>query len=283
MKNKPIVIAGNGPSLAQIDYRRLPADFDVFRCNQFYFEDKYFLGKKVTGAFLNPYPLAKQFYTYHLLQEKAEYDIQNIYYVSHTLHDEYEKGRRLAEDFPSVKNCSQYLQALPRFHAYERFLGFYHQKKFTSVIWMLITALAQGYKQIYLVGLDFYQGGSHDYAFNIYKPHLINAMPNFADKKFKDRNHNKETDVQGLKMALEMPGVTIYSLSKKSPVNEYLPLAPVVHDKLMQIEKKDPNAIMDLCELPPECSLGGGQEYDSFVALIFCQNIKNLKRQFLCA
>ena len=39
---KPIVIAGNGPSLAQIDYSLLPQDYDVFRCNQFYFEDKYF-------------------------------------------------------------------------------------------------------------------------------------------------------------------------------------------------------------------------------------------------
>lgn len=43
----PIVIAGNGPSLAQIDYSRLPQDFDVFRCNQY----KYFLEKKIKGAF----------------------------------------------------------------------------------------------------------------------------------------------------------------------------------------------------------------------------------------
>ena len=46
---KPIIIAGNGPSLKEIDYKRLPKEYDVFRCNQFFFEDKYYLGKDVTG------------------------------------------------------------------------------------------------------------------------------------------------------------------------------------------------------------------------------------------
>lgn len=52
MKN--VIIAGNGPSLKEIDYSRLPNDFDVFRCNQFYFEDKYYLGKKCKAVFYNP-------------------------------------------------------------------------------------------------------------------------------------------------------------------------------------------------------------------------------------
>ncbi|EAH6454264.1 alpha-2,3-sialyltransferase, partial [Campylobacter jejuni] len=48
---KKVIIAGNGPSLKEIDYSRLPNDFDVFRCNQFYFEDKYYLGKKCKAVF----------------------------------------------------------------------------------------------------------------------------------------------------------------------------------------------------------------------------------------
>lgn len=58
MRNKmlntdKVVIAGNGPSLASIDYSKLPENFDVFRCNQFYFEDKYYLGKKIKKYFLD--------------------------------------------------------------------------------------------------------------------------------------------------------------------------------------------------------------------------------------
>ena len=67
---KPIIIAGNGPSLAQIDYTRHPKDFDVFRCNQFYFEDKYFLGKNIKGVFFNYFIFKEQFFTLHYLKEK---------------------------------------------------------------------------------------------------------------------------------------------------------------------------------------------------------------------
>ena len=36
--NTACVVAGNGPSLAKIDYERLPLKFDASRCNQFYFK-----------------------------------------------------------------------------------------------------------------------------------------------------------------------------------------------------------------------------------------------------
>lgn len=43
MNIKKAIIAGNAPSLKNIDYTLLPQDYDVFRCNQFYLEDKYSL------------------------------------------------------------------------------------------------------------------------------------------------------------------------------------------------------------------------------------------------
>ena len=54
VKNRPAIIAGNGPSLARIDYTRLPQEFDVYRCNRFYFEEKYYLGKRVQGVLFHP-------------------------------------------------------------------------------------------------------------------------------------------------------------------------------------------------------------------------------------
>ncbi|EAJ8474776.1 alpha-2,3 sialyltransferase, partial [Campylobacter upsaliensis] len=50
---KKAIIAGNAPSLKNIDYTLLPQDYDVFRCNQFYLEDKYYLGKKLKAVFFN--------------------------------------------------------------------------------------------------------------------------------------------------------------------------------------------------------------------------------------
>lgn len=52
MNIKKAIIAGNAPSLKNIDYTLLPQDYDVFRCNQFYLEDKYYLGKKLKAVFL---------------------------------------------------------------------------------------------------------------------------------------------------------------------------------------------------------------------------------------
>lgn len=75
---KSAVVAGNGPSLAEIDYSLLPDDYDVFRCNQFYFEDKYFLGKKVKYAFLNFSVILEQYFTYKTLDTNNEYSIENI-------------------------------------------------------------------------------------------------------------------------------------------------------------------------------------------------------------
>ena len=43
-----IVIAGNGHSYISINHKCLPKDFHTMRVNNFYFEDKYYLGKDVT-------------------------------------------------------------------------------------------------------------------------------------------------------------------------------------------------------------------------------------------
>lgn len=75
---KKVIIAGNGPSLKEIDYSRLPNDFDVFRCNQFYFEDKYYLGKKCKAVFYNTYFFFEQYYTLKHLIQNQEYETELI-------------------------------------------------------------------------------------------------------------------------------------------------------------------------------------------------------------
>ncbi len=75
---KKVIIAGNGPSLKEIDYSRLPNDFDVFRCNQFYFEDKYYLGKKCKAVFYTPNFFFEQYYTLKHLIQNQEYETELI-------------------------------------------------------------------------------------------------------------------------------------------------------------------------------------------------------------
>lgn len=51
---KKVIIAGNGPSLKEIDYSRLPNDFDVFRCNQFILKINTILVKNAKQYFTIP-------------------------------------------------------------------------------------------------------------------------------------------------------------------------------------------------------------------------------------
>ena len=76
---KCAVIAGNGPSLAAIDYKRLPKDFDVFRCNQFYLEDAYYLGRQIDSVFFVTWAMLENYYTLQHLMERGEYECKNIW------------------------------------------------------------------------------------------------------------------------------------------------------------------------------------------------------------
>lgn len=91
------LVCGNGPSLKNIDYKRLPKQFDVFRCNQFYFEDRYFVGKDVKYVFFNPFVFFEQYYTSKKLIQNEEYNIENI--VCSTINLEYIDGFQFVDNF----------------------------------------------------------------------------------------------------------------------------------------------------------------------------------------
>ena len=81
---KKIVIAGSGPSLKNIDYRRLPKDIDILRTNHFYKEDYYYLGKNVNYYF--PYVRSGFFeYLPVVLAKTMEgtYNNLNIFLMTH--------------------------------------------------------------------------------------------------------------------------------------------------------------------------------------------------------
>lgn len=257
---KPIVIAGNGPSLAKIDYSRLPQDFDVFRCNQFYFEDKYFLGKKIKGVFYNPFVLKEQFFTLHHLKERKEYEVEDVYCnITMGLWDrEWSNGKPknlqewLRYDFPSVKNTYPFLEQMNEFNALHKFYALYYEKRFTTGILMLIVALAQGYREIYLTGIDFYENGGLSYAFDMGgKTLLKERMPTFAKEDFKDEVHEKNVDIEAIKLALQIPDLKLYSLNPSSSMSELLPLAPIC-DSSFELKDKPKGYICDFVPLPQD-------------------------------
>ena len=252
---KPIVIAGNGPSLAQIDYSRLPQDFDVFRCNQFYFEDKYFLGKKIKGVFFNPSVLREQIFTLHHLKERGEYEVEDVYCQRGDDSELVIEGNKVENIFPSVKSTYDFLKKLPLFNELDKFHRFFFHQWPTAGIVMLYTAIAQGYKEIYLTGIDFYGGGGTDYAFKIDpKSNIATRIPAFRDSVFQAKVHTQSLDIAFIQLALTLPDIKLYAVSPNSALSEILPLSPVQNHQVFEVESKPKGYICDWIKPPRSLS-----------------------------
>lgn len=238
MSLPPLIIAGNGPSLAQIDYSRLPREFEVFRCNQFYFESHYFLGKKIKACFFNPCIFTHQVWTLHHLRQRGEYEVESIY--CNALN---ELSEDFKNQFPYVQNSYSFLKQLPSFLELNCFFRLFHNQWPTSGIVMLITAIAQGYREIYLTGIDFYEGGGTDYAFEVKNKKLGEIDSNFNLENFTTKVHHREIDIAFLRLALSLPELKLYSLSPSSSLSQIIPLAPTqAFCKTFRIEGKACNS-----------------------------------------
>lgn len=237
----------------------MPKNFDVFRCNQFYLEDQYYLGKEIKGVFYNPAIFKQQYFTLHHLQERGEYEVEDVYCNWHSKLDPTNKSNHIENaklddfnrHFPHIRNTYHYLEKLPHFLGKDRFFRFFYRQWATSGIVMLITAIAQGYKEIYLTGIDFYTGGGTDYAFDIKDKKIRDLVPDFKKEDFISRVHSQEIDQAFIRMALKMEGLNIYTISPDSPLCEILPLAPIQKEQnQFKVLPKPEGYICDLVDLP---------------------------------
>ncbi|HHF0998624.1 TPA: alpha-2,3-sialyltransferase, partial [Haemophilus influenzae] len=171
-----VIIAGNGTSLKSIDYSLLPKDYDVFRCNQFYFEDHYFLGKKIKKVFFNCSVIFEQYYTFMQLIKNNEYKYEyaDIILASFlNLGDStLKKIQHLEKLLPQIDLGHCYLKKLRAFNAHLQYHELYENKRITSGVYMCAVATAMGYKDLYLTGIDFYQEKGNPYAFHHQKENI---------------------------------------------------------------------------------------------------------------
>lgn len=251
-KQKSVVIAGNGKSLSQIDYALLPEDFDVFRCNQFYFEDHYFLGKSVKAAFFNASLLLEQYYTFHHLIKNNEYQCDHFVITSfHSPLFDLESVSKFKLLFPHLIDGYDYLAKLSAFDEYLRFNELYQGTRITSGVYMCAVAIAAGYQDIYLTGIDFYTDGNTRYAFDHKKENIIKLIPSFKQDISHSQFHTQNADIEALKFLQSHYQVNIYSVSPTSPISTVFPLAPVQRSVSHNVEKKE-NYTKDILIPPPD-------------------------------
>ena len=72
MKN--ILVCGNGPSCNSIDFTRVPDDVKIMRMTNFYFEDKYYAGKRVDYYVDYAKRLENQYFNIRMINSRQEYE-----------------------------------------------------------------------------------------------------------------------------------------------------------------------------------------------------------------
>lgn len=249
---KDLIVAGNGPSLKNIDYQRLPRDYEVFRCNQFYLEDKYYLGKDVKIAFFNQSFFLEQIYTAKTLIKNKEYKIDNFVCSNFKLHSIYENHLNFIKYFdiffPDANLGSNFLEKLKEFNAYICYNELYEDKRITSGIYMCAVAVALGHKRIYLSGIDFYEGdidfstGKNVYVYNANKQNYNKLI---GENKIPFYFHSKDTDLKALEFLAKTYDISFFSLNPESILAKNFGLAPVDNNSFILL-KKTQNILDDI-------------------------------------
>ncbi len=211
--SRPVIIAGNGPSLLGLDHRQLPTNAYVFRCNWFFMEDHYRLGNKVDGYFWS-------IHNEGMLRGLDEavriggYDV-GAYFSPVTFQ----------EFGDSETSCSK-LSFTPCHNSWRIIAGqqdlaaaMMMRPLPTQGMQMLATALEMGFRDIHLVGIDFYQGTSSRYAYPVSSPiaerwlQAKDLTPGYED------NHSMDVDLRMLRYCMDAyPDATIRNLSKDNPL-----------------------------------------------------------------
>jgi len=246
--HRPIIIAGNGPSLKSIDYSRVPKNAIVLRINNFYFEDKYYLGnhadiiyiagntnvvKDSVNTLLNS--LMRGEYTSHIYMARTS----NIFDIN----PDYLPMVDVKKAFASNKKIRDYLAwrhmppgVLP-----------------TSGMLALLSAIAFGFKDIYLAGIDFYTGeDAYAYPIGINHAKLLGLTP--GARGYVNKYHTYDVDFAALLFAKSLEGVSIKSICPGSFVSNHVELAAVVNKSPVTPAEKPDGYIRDFIPLPKQAA-----------------------------
>jgi alpha-2,3 sialyltransferase len=259
-----IFVVGNGPSVAEIDFRRLPKDIKYFRMTNFFFEDKYYAGKKVDYYIEYVLRLENQYFNLHQLNERGEYLVdKNKIYITVTGPKEY---------FPTIIPATPLIQQNKAIAEFRAFYQFYYGQFLSTGITAIALAMVLGFKNIYLAGFDMFSNPVRAHLYDdgkmekllrqeIYNNKLDNNVGGGQKTKYNNdsatvesilKNHPTDMQIKFLNLLkTEFRDARLYSVCELSPINQYVDLAPVIYDAAWYLpEDKAADATRDWLPLP---------------------------------
>lgn len=276
--DKACIIAGNAPSLANIDYARLPEGLKIFRCNQFYLEDKYYLGKQIDGYFLREGLFLENYYTMMCLESSGQYQVGSVF-TDRKSCELFETKQKFEEFFPKVRIIEECARELDKFYEFMQMRALFYASYPTMGVMMCACAIAMGYREIYIAGMDFYQEGVNTYAFGNHQKNLNTLMPRFQIRGFNTDSswHSKSMDLMCLELLQKEYHVKFYALCPDSVLSDYIPLAPVLNKSIYYPEDKPEDAIKDIL-IPPSKHYKRVRHFRSNLWMRVFRDLKRLGR-----
>ena len=212
-QNRRIIVAGSGPSLATIEYRRLPDDCPIWRVNDFFMEQKYFLGRRVDAVFNGGGDdrITERYQKLCDLCAGNIYDIDlNHLYADHAV----EQLPQITNNFAAIRDADSELWAELQEQSDK------NDAHMLNGVGAIVWAILCGYRKIYIAGIDCdYESG----------PQYAYAAAKTSAKKLKWVKSYHPTNLQWdtIRRYQDKYRVKIYSLSRRSPARKFFPLAPL--------------------------------------------------------
>lgn len=233
-RERPILIAGNGPSLAKIDYSRYPKDPLIVRINNFFFEPEYYIGNHVDCLLCVSHNFTRHLSYYYTLQKiikKEEYifaDEACICTPYEVLSFADKDANYPIIDINEIYHSNRYTNALFSGHT----LSYYAEISYpTTGTLALMMAVLLGFTDIYLAGFDLYNNPSiqNTYMYNIeQKKNMLQSYLENAElysSKYM-ASHNTEVEEKAIEWCRKRSEGGLFSLCPDmSIVNNIIPLA----------------------------------------------------------
>ena len=235
-----ILVIGNGDSFTQIDYQRLPEKYKVMRFNEFYKEDKYYAGKKVDYVLGYSKHLDETYFKLRIIHMNGEYEIDSIHGMYATVLFETNKH------FPSVKLATPLIQENIAIAEFRCFYEYYYEQYLPTGMQGIALAATLGFDNIYLAGFDFFLNSDSSHPWD--KEKLTLDQYSHIHSR-----HPQNIQIEFLKLLQqEFPKTKFLSVSEKSPINQYIEMAPVISQNTnYSIESKKEDRTIDITI--PEC------------------------------
>lgn len=247
--------------------------FEVFRCNQFYFEDKYYLGKQIKG-YSAALPFISTYSVLNLLA-RGEYELEKFFLYDNHLGFIDKNNQQIQNTKQTIDVLSHYLHFfnhnqsfidrayngsfshnIAEFLEWNNLAGIYYRHHITSGVLSCALAVAMGHREIYIAGIDFYDSamGAH-YFTGMGTPNMRGFTDLFSEDDCDEQGlnykadmeyHKKAADIEGLYFLQEAYGVKFYSLCESSPISELIPLAKKTNNTFAPTPKPK-DYICDFC------------------------------------